>query len=508
MKRFTTAAAAAIAIAVALTACSGAGNKGSGGNESLTFAVVTPPTSFTPGAMPAGGPEATYFEPVYDTLLALDKDGQPVANLVTDWSYDEALTTLTVTLRDDVDFTDGQHFDAEALKANLEATKAGTGASGQALRFVNDVTVVDDTHADINLTAPDPSLLANLARSSGYVASPAALGTDTLATAPVGSGPYVLDADKSTPGDSYVYSRNPDYWNKDAYPYNAVTVRFVDDTTAILNGLRTGEINAVLGSSTEIVDGAKQADLSVSNYVNGAVEGMFIWDRAGKLVPALGDVRVRQAMNYAIDRETIIDKVKGGAGEVTMQPFSPQDPAHLASLEDAYPYDVAKAKQLMSEAGYADGFTMSLPDFSPIYPDEQAAMTEMLAAINIKLEFTPVTGDQVIGNLIQGQYPMNFFSLSATDAWNFSQLAIAQGGTFNPFHAEDATVASLLAKAQSSTGDEQAAALQEINSYVTEQAWFGLWYFQEGSIVTTNDVAVTVVPGTNVPPLANFSPKS
>jgi len=507
MKRFTTVATAAvgvIALAAALTACAGGAEKASG--DSLTLAVITPPTTFTPGDMPAGGPEATYYEPVYDTLLALDDEGQPVANLITDWSYDDALTTLNVTLRDDVVFTDGEPFNAAALKANLEATKTGTGASGQALGFLSGVEVVDDTHADITLTAPDPSLLANLARSTGYIASPAVLGTDALATAPVGTGPYVLDTDKTTPGDTYVYTRNAEYWNKDAFPFEQVAVRFVDDTTALLNALRTGEINATLGASTEIVDGATKAGLNVDTFTNGSVEGIYIWDRGGKLVPALGDIRVRQAINHAMDRSSIVDTVKGGLGTLAEQPFAPQDPAHVAALNDMYPYDLDKAKALMAEAGYPDGFTMSLPDFSPVYPDEQAAMTEMLAAIGIKVEFTPVTGDQVIGNLIGGQYPMNFFSLSVTDAWNFSQLAIAQGGTFNPFHAADATAEKLLNEAQDATGDEQAAALQKLNTYVTEQAWFAPWYFQEGAIVTTTNVTVTTVPGTNVPPLARFAP--
>ena len=87
-------------------------------------------------------------------MLSLDKDGKPAANLATEWSYDATNTTLSLTLRDDVKFTDGTPFDAAAVKANLEKAKQSTGEAGSALRAVESVTVVDATHADIVLSAP------------------------------------------------------------------------------------------------------------------------------------------------------------------------------------------------------------------------------------------------------------------------------------------------------------------------------------------------------------------
>jgi len=505
---------AAIAAAVLLTvsACGGSSDgSGTSGSETssggtLTLAAVTPPKSFAVGEMASNGPENHYYQAVYDTLLGLDKDGKPVANLATEWSYDATNTTLSLTLRDDVKFTDGTAFDAAAVKANLEKAKQSTGEAGSALRAVESVTVVDAAHADIVLSAPDPSLVDSLARSSGDMASPKALGNADLATNPVGSGPYVYDESKSTAGSTYAFTRNADYWNKAAYPYDSVEIKYLDDTTATLNGLRSGQIQGASGASSDLVTGAEQAGLTVTQFPSGGVEGVWLWDRDGANTPALANEKVRQAINNAFDRKTIVDKIKGGLGTPTVQIFGPSTNAFDPALEDSYPYDLDKAKSLMAEAGFADGFSMTLPDFSPVYPDEQAAMTEALTALKISVTYTPITGDQVVGSIMGGQWPINFFSLTSASAWEMAQLTLTPQSPFNPFHTDDPTVLGLLDKAQSATPDAQGPIMQELNAYLVEHAWFSPWYSQVGVYLTTTGVAVQAIPGVNVPPLASFTP--
>ena len=120
-------AAATAAALLFLTACGGSSDDaatgssaGATGAGTLTLAAVTPPKSFALGEMASSGPEDNYYQAVYDTLLKLDAEGQPEANLATEWSYDDANTTLTLTLRDDVTFSDGAKLDAAAVKASLE----------------------------------------------------------------------------------------------------------------------------------------------------------------------------------------------------------------------------------------------------------------------------------------------------------------------------------------------------------------------------------------------------
>ena len=492
---------------VTLSACGGSSEEESeSGGGRLTLATITPPTSFAVGEMSASGPEDTYYQAVYDKLLTLDADGQPIPSLATEWSYDETGTRLSLTLREGVTFTDGTPFDAAAVQANLESAKTKTGEAGTALGAIDSVEVVDDTHVDIVLSRPDPSIVTSLARSSGYMASPEALDSPDLKTNPVGSGPYVLDEEETTPGSSYVFTRNEDYWNAEDYPYDSVEVRFLDDTTATLNGLRSGELNGVTGSTSDMVAGGESAGLTVTTFTNGGIEGIYLWDRNGALAPELADVRVRQAINYALDRESIVDVVKGGLGQPTEQIFGPSSDAYDESLEGTYDFDVEKAEQLMEEAGYADGFSMTLPDFSPVFPDEQAAMTEAFASIDISVEYTPITGDQVVGSIIGGQWPANFFNLTAASPFEMIGLTLTQQSPFNPFKTSDPTVDQLVQEAQTSSGDDQTAALQELNRYLVENAWFAPWSAAEGAYLTTTDVAVEAVQGVSVPPLANFSP--
>ncbi len=505
-------AAVAAAVLLTVSACGGsssgstASGTASAAGGTLTLSAVTPPKSFAVGEMASNGPENHYYQAVYDTLLGLDKDGKPAANLATEWSYDATNTTLSLTLRDDVKFTDGTPFDAAAVKANLEKAKQSTGEAGSALKAVDSVTVVDATHANVVLSAPDPSLVDSLARSSGYMASPKALGNADLSTNPVGSGPYVYDASKSTAGSTYVFTRNADYWNKAAYPYDSVEIKYLDDTTATLNGLRSGQIQGASGASADLVTGAKQAGLTVTQFPSGGVEGVWLWDRDGANTAALANEKVRQAINYAFDRKTIVDKIKKGLGTPTVQIFGPSTNAYDPALENTYSYDLDKAKALMAEAGYPDGFSMTLPDFSPVFPDEQAAMTEALAALNISVTYSPITGDQVVGSIMGGKWPINFFSLTSASAWEMAQLTLTPQSPFNPFHTDDPTVAGLLAKAQTAPAADQGKIMQELNAYLVQHAWFAPWYSQVGSYLTTTNVAVTPVPGVNVPPLANFAP--
>ena len=505
-------AATAAALLLLTSACGGssgssaAGTSGAGAASALTLSAITPPKSFAVGQMASSGPEDTYYQAVYDTLLTLDPQGRPAANLATTWSYDKTNTKLTLTLRSGVTFTDGTKFDAAAVKANLEKAEKATGEAGTALAAIKAVVATDPTHAQIVLSRPDPGLVDVLARSSGYMASPASLNKADSATNPVGSGPYVLDQKTTTPGSVYAYTRNPNYWNKKRYPYDQVQIRFLDDKTATLNGVRSGQIQGMSASTKDLLSGAQSAGLNTVKWSNGSVEGVWLWDRKGKLAPALANLKVRQAINYAMDRSTIVKVVKGGLGTPTVQLFGPSTTAYDKSLEGTYAYNLPKAKALMAEAGYAAGFSMTLPDFSPVFPAEQAAMTEAFTALNIKVQYTPITGDQVVGSIIGGRWPANFFAITASSPFEMASLTLTPHSPFNPFKTTDPKIDALLATASTSVGNPQVAALKKLNAYLVQQAWFAPWDAVQGAYATAKSVSVTPVPGLSIPPLSAFAP--
>ncbi|MGW0947786.1 ABC transporter substrate-binding protein [Streptomyces sp. NPDC002623] len=482
---------------------SGSGKAATGGTLTLAPLVAAQPWDLADAGL---GNNAQYYQPVYDSLLRLSPTAEVKPNLATKWSYDAARTVLTLTLRTGVKFTDGAAFDAAAVKANLLHTKEGSNEAAGQLKGISGVDVVDATTVAIKLSAPDPSLVPNLGNVAGMMASPQAITAGTLKTAPVGSGPYTLDKSATTAGSTYTFVRNPGYWNKAAFPFDKVVLKPLTDPTAVLNALRSGQVNGALLASAKNVAPAKSSGLNVTKYTSGDIEGVYIWDREGKIVKALGDVRVRQALNYAFDRSTIVKTAKQGLGKATTQIFNPASSAFDSSLDSTYSYDPAKAKQLLSEAGYPNGFSVTVPDVSAVFPDQQAAMIQQLEDVGIKVKVDKIPVAQFINALLAGKYALSYMTLASFNPWDTIQIEVAKTALWNPLHTEDAKVTDLIDKARSATGAAQDALFKELNTYLVDQAWNAPWDSVESTYATTKNVTFTPQAFAVVPPIYNFKP--
>ncbi|MGY0056720.1 ABC transporter substrate-binding protein [Streptomyces sp. LZ34] len=483
-----------------VTACGG-GTQAANDNKTLTLAesVTATPWDLAKASM---GPEAQYYQPVFDTLVRLDTKGEPTPNLATSWSYDKAQTTLTLKLRTSVKFTDGAALDAEAVKRSLLHTKSGTGSAAGEIQDITGVDVVDTHTVAIRLSHPTASLLTALGQVSGMIASPKSL---TDPKAPVGSGPYRLDASATTAGQAYTYTRNPDYWNTKAFPYDKIVIKYLADPTARTNALLSGQLDGATLNLNRVKT-VKGRGLNVVTYQPGDIEGLYIWDRAGKKVPALGKLKVRQALNYAFDRKAIITSAKTGLGTPTTQLFAPGEDGHDAGLDDTYSYDPAKARKLLAEAGYPNGFSVTLPDLSANFPQEQAALTQSLKDIGIKVKLDNLPGDQIFSSMLSGKYAMSYFKLGAPTAWDKVQLQLTTKSTWNPLKYHDAKAEGLVARIGKATGAKRAALFKELNTYVVDQAWNAPWSVIANAYATAKDVKVTPQPGTQYPPIRNYAP--
>ncbi|MEV1063642.1 ABC transporter substrate-binding protein [Streptomyces sp. NPDC050263] len=482
---------------------SGSGKAATGGTLTLAPLVAAQPWDLADAGL---GNNTQYYQPVYDSLLRLSPTAEVKPNLATKWSYDAARTVLTLTLRTGVKFTDGTAFDAAAVKANLLHTKEGSSEAAGQLTSISGVDVVDATTVAIKLSAPDPSLVPNLGNVAGMMASPQAITAGTLKAAPVGSGPYTLDKSATTAGSTYTFVRNPGYWNKAAFPFDKIVLKPLTDPTAVLNALRSGQVNGALLASAKNVAPAKSSGLNVTEYTSGDVEGVYIWDREGKIVKALGDVRVRQALNYAFDRSTIVKTAKQGLGKATTQIFNPASSAFDSSLDSTYSYDPAKAKQLLTEAGYPNGFSVTVPDVSAVFPDQQAAMIQQLEDIGIKVKVDKIPVTQFVNALIAGKYALSYMTLASFRPWDTIQIEVAETALWNPLHTEDAKVTDLIDQARSATGAAQDALFKELNTYLVDQAWNAPWDSVESTYATTKNVTFTPQAFAAVPPIYNFKP--
>lgn len=481
--------------AVALTAgCGDTGADAGSGATTLTIATDVG-LGFDPKDAQPGYFEQ-YLQPLYDALFRLDADGQPTPHLVTSWSYSEDQLVLTLVLRAGVTFSDGMTLDSAAVKASLENNGSGTSTTAGQLALVTQIDTPDGATVVLTLSAPDPSLVPNLGQSAGMVASPRAIAAGTLRTAPVGSGPYTLDARATTNGSTYAFVRNPDYWKPEDYPFDRVVLKVLTDNTAILNGLRAGQLSAGPLASAKDGVAAEKAGLNVMSFRNGDLEALYLFDKAGTIVPALADVRVRRAINHAIDRETIVRVRTLGEGQATTQMFciSTDDGIYDPALDDAYPYDPQKARELLQEAGFGDGFEVTMPDWSAYAPEIIAALTQDLEAVGISVTLETAPLNQLYANTLAGRYPIGWQPYDDNRPWDLTQFQLTADSPWNPFRYEDPTVTALIENIQGSTGDEQLGHYVQLNDHLVDQAWCAplnaaVFTYATSALVTATPIA-------------------
>ncbi|MFI8593159.1 ABC transporter substrate-binding protein [Microbacterium sp. NPDC078428] len=460
-----------VVLTLAVSGCGTGGNTDSGGDSDSTLTMAhdgNTQINFDPGV--GSITVTTYLAPVYDTLLRRLSDGSFEPNLATEWSY-ASPTEFSLTLRDDVEFADGSALDADAVVANLENVKNGTGPLASDFATIESIEAEGDTRVNITLSAPNPSLPLTLSGVSGMIANPSALEAGDLATQPDGSGPYDYVADESISNDTYVYEKKDDYWAADDYPYDRIVVKVIPDAAAAVNALQSGQVDMVeLGTAGDIVR-VEEAGLAFTGASNN-VWTLHLVDRDGALVPALADVRVRQALNHAIDRAAIVESVNQGLGSPTTQLVKPGMAGFDESLNDLYPYDPDVARELLAEAGYADGFTIDAVSIS-LADTQVQALVGYLAEVGVTLNVVNVPPDQYIPSILSGEYPTVFLPYGMVDAYfDFGQLVTPTGG-FNPLGSSDEEINALYAEAGAATNDEERAViLEQLNARVVELAWF------------------------------------
>lgn len=501
------ATAAAIAIAaLALTGCSSSGDSGTDeAGGTLTLVAIAAPTTFDPAGSEWGN-RAPFYQAVFDTLLLATPEGTIEPWLATDWSYNEDNTVLTLNLREDVTFTDGTPMNAEAVKVNLERFQTGTSPDAGYLAGVTSVDAIDDYTVQITLSAPDPAMLNYLTRDPGLIGSPDSLESADVATTPVGSGPYMLDTSATITDTSYVYTKNPDYWNPDAQHYDALTINVITDPTAALNAIKAGEANGVKLAQNDALDEVEAAGWTV-NANELDFNGLLLFDRDGQMAPELADVRVRQAINYAFDREALLEALQSGYGTVTTQVFPATSAAYDPELDSYYTYDPEKAKELLAEAGYADGFTIDTMSVAALGANTYTLLQQQLADIGITVNYVDTPIGNAIADMLAPKYPFVFMALEQNPDWQLIQFMIAPNAVFNPFHSTAPEVEALIEKIQfgdEATQDEGAA---ELNEWLVENAWFAPFYRVQGSFATDADTSVEMLPTNAYPAIYDFTPK-
>ena len=349
---------------------------------------------------------------VLDSLVAQDLDGSYVPWLAKSWEISDDQLTYTFTLRDDVTFTDGEKFNAEAVKANFDHITAESTASAHAAAMLGagagykDTTVVDEYTVAVNFETPYAPFLQAASTSLLGFYSPAVLesSADKLKTGgpdvTVGTGPFVLTS--YTPDQELVYEANPDYnWGPEnsehtgASDIENLTIRILPESSVRTGALTSDEVqvatNLTPGTISSVGDGytvnaAEYPGIPYSIHVNESY-GVF------------ADPLVREAFSIGFDIDSAVDSIFFGQFERAWSVLGPTTPnSYDASLEDSWPYDPAKAEELLDQAGWTerdsegyrtkDGKRLSARwiAYTPI-PDDRASLADVIQSDLKKIGF-------------------------------------------------------------------------------------------------------------------------
>jgi peptide/nickel transport system substrate-binding protein len=483
----------ALTIAVVVLGLAGAGcgssDRGTARPDStLDVAYNQPPSRLDPALIDQASEWLVDF--AYDPLIGMDDAGKPVPALAESWRYvGSGNRVFELTLRKGVRFSDGAPLTAEGVKAHLDYVRKANGPNAQYLAGVRSITATGPLTVRIDLAVPNPLMATMLSHQYvvGDVISPKALKSPaSLAKRTAGAGPYVLDPGATVSGDHYTYRRNPGYWDPEAVHYDRVVVKVIANANSTLNALKTGQVEVAAGDFTT-VKGATAAGLTVKSTPQVAV-GLLLADRDGQQVPALGDVRVRQAINFAIDRDAIVKALFGTYGKPTTQTTNSDgyDPA----LDGYYPYDPERAKALLAQAGYADGFTLPVLSTALMSGDLiTQAIAGQLEQVGIHVKAKSVTNlTQYASDLFGGKAPAAIMGYGSQPMYLEGPGLYLPKAPFNPFGSTDAQVEALYAQLTTAPSDQVVAASRAIEKRLVELGWFApvgfspLVYYADASV--------------------------
>lgn len=351
--------------------------------DSLTIGLQLEPPNLDPTSGAAVATDDVVYANIFEGLVRLDPAGVVKPLLATWWDVAPDGLTYTFHLRRGVRFQDGAPFDAGVVKFSLDrAIAAGsTNVQKQALSVIRQIEVVDPLTVRLTLAQPDSNLLYVLAWGDAVMVSPRS--ASALATAPVGTGPFKFSGWRR--GDAVTLIRNDAYWGTPA-KLRQVTFKFIADPAAAFAAIRTHDVDAFpdYPAPENLAELRRDPALKVISASSEGEVILAINNRSGPLA----DVRVRQAIQHALNRRAIIDGAMYGYGQPIGSHFPPQNAAYV-DLTGLYPHDIARAKALLAEAGYRDGLTLTLKLPPPNYArrsGEIAASQLAAAGIKVKIE--------------------------------------------------------------------------------------------------------------------------
>lgn len=401
-------ATVSVALSLFLVACGGVDTRGTTDGQSqsadasqadrnahLNVGLSLAPPALNPHKMAVSLAAFTYLVPVYDRLTRMaDSDGKLEVEpmVATGWEFDSTGEVVTFTLRDGITFSDGAVLDSAAVKATIDHAIDTPGSTVAAyFSMIDSVEAPAPNKVVFRTNRPAADLPNVLAGVEASLISPKALDNPDLDVRPVGSGPYV--ATDVRIGDSASYERREGYWDSDAQLAETITIKGLLDDNARLNALRSGQVDI---ANTRPSQQAQLAGLGngfrTFSYPPAQVYTLFVNNDR----PVLSDARVRQALNFAVDREGISTSLFSSQCTPATQVFPEGVSGHLDVLPIEYNYDPDRARELLAEAGVSN-LNVNTLHSAGLGPVESiaSALRSQFADVGITLNVTPVETSEV-----------------------------------------------------------------------------------------------------------------
>ncbi len=390
MKRskFLTSILIALVTAVVLTACGdastdsteqssdstqGDASTGREASNSVIVGISQDLDSLDPHNAEYAGTREVLFN-LYEGLVKADSTGDLVPAVASDYEIADDATSILFTIREGITFWDGSAVTADDIIYSIERY-ADIQGSESAFSILESVEAVDEDHVQVNLSEPSTEFIYNLTCAiipDGY--------DGTSGDAPQGTGPFVYVS--YTPGDELVVEKNENYW-KEGYPYlDEVTFKIVTDTDTALLMLNSGTLDIFQYLTSDQAATLDSTQISTQIGSINYVQGMFLNNAA----EPFDNVLVRQAIYYAVDRDLINQMLFDGNSHIIGTNMIPAATKYYnTDTETVYTYDVEKAKELLAEAGYEDGFefTLTVPNNYAPHLSTAEIIVECLAEIGI-----------------------------------------------------------------------------------------------------------------------------
>ena len=463
---------------------------------SITVAIQLEPPNLDPTGGAAQAIDSVLYSNVFEGLTRFMADGSVVAGLAQSWDISEDGLTYTFMLHDGVTFHDGTTMDAEDVKFSLDRARSEDSINAQKGLFADiaDVTVVDPLTVAVTLSQPDGMILFNMAWGDAVIVAPESI--DTIASNPIGTGAFTFT--DWVQGDRLELTRNESYWGQPA-ALETATFRFISDPTAAFAAVMAEDVDAFVGFPAPENLPQFEADPRFQVLV-GNTEGETILSMNNKM-PPFDNVLVRQAVSLAIDRQSIIDGAMFGYGTPIGTHFAPHNPDYVDLIANST-YNPQRARELLAEAGFADGFTTTLKLPPPSYARRGGEIiASQLREVGITAEISNLEWAQWIEEVFTGKdfglsivshtEPMDIGIYADPEYYfqydnpEFQALMVTLNATTDP-----ATRSALLADAQTTISEDY------VNGYlfqlavptVAKAGLNGLWLNQPTAAVDLTGV--------------------